>query len=576
MSRLIIFFLISILVLGGCASKKLCDHIELQEGRLSLNENERILVCGSDKSAEGWKDVPIPQARYQLNVILQNKGYLNAKFERQGETLKVWPGDRRKISSLEVTGGGGLVKPEKKRKVVGEALEPEKLDEISDWVKLVLRSRGYACPQVNLNAQAWDGLVRVDIEQGARQKVSRIEVVGLEGLDEDVLARFRAFHDGDFYDVRETQLTTSRMMDQGLFQSAYFVTQCKGDEVDLKLMTAVGKPRIFRFGLGASTEEFPFADVWFKNTKLDNMASNLTANAHVSNILQSLEAGSELYILPYTKRTYFGPRFKVSRESERAFEVLYAKAGADIGRTWDWGNARYKGRAGPTLNYTDTMRGEGPSGAKYLSWEGSLSTMNHVYEVFTRDQREGWIGTFDYRGQREGLGSEINVDQYKLSIKYLWNIGGYFPPLFVLATRAAATAVDSKQDLEGENRERLPLDYRIFLGGDQSLRGFARQSLDNGGRGYLTALEGGFELRLIEEVPYKLEPFILWDVARVGDSRYTLKKPIFTSYGGGLRWASPFGTLRGSLAKGRIYRGNDTTDSYRQETVGFLSFGREF
>ena len=84
------------------------------------------------------------------------------------------------------------------------------------------------------------------------------------------------------------------------------------------------------------------------------------------------------------------------------------------------------------------------------------------------------------------------------------------------------------------------------------------------------------KLRLIEELPYRLQPFLLWDVARLGDRRWTLDEPQFTSWGYGIRWASPFGTLRGSAAKGEIENGNASTVAYTREWVYFFSFGQEF
>jgi len=56
----------------------------------------------------------------------------------------------------------------------------------------------------------------------------------------------------------------------------------------------------------------------------------------------------------------------------------------------------------------------------------------------------------------------------------------------------------------------------------------------------------------------------------------TLDKPLFVSEGLGLRWASPFGTLRGSAARGMIWDGDDSTKEYPQEWVYFFSFGQEF
>jgi translocation and assembly module TamA len=564
--------------LFSCAHKeiKLCDNVTLKEGELKLSANEQVVVCGSSKGGEGWRDVPLPQAQYQLKVLLQEKGYLHPRFERNGGRLDVWSGPRAEFKDLKVEGAEGLLKASKKREVIGETITPDKLDEISQWAETELRSQGFGCPQVDVKAQVWDGIAKVSVSPGLRAKVGALKRTGLESLDEDTLARYLAFEPGDIYDVRETQVTVGRLLADGLIQSAYFTTQCHGDVVDLHLRADVGQPRLFRFGIGASTEELPFVDIWFKNTKLDDKASSLTATLHGSPRLQSLDLGTELYVLPWTKRSFFGPRFRFERKSEKFLEELSGKLGADLGRYWDMWKTRFRGRVGPTLNYVNTIQGEGPDDVSFLSWEGSLLAMSHVYEVGRATQWEGWDAGFEYDGQREGVGSYINVDRYEADFKQLWNLGSFSPPFLVLGTRFQGVAVDNRSKVSDPHAAKLPSDYRVFYGGDENLRGFSRKVLNNNDFGYLTAAYAGFELRLIRELPYALEPFILYDAAKLGDGRYNLDDPVFTSWGLGLRWASPFGTLRGSAARGEIYGEDKVADTYPQEWVYFFSFGQEF
>ncbi len=576
--RLAIFAAFVIFAFSSCAQRgtKLCDNIFLKEGELSLGRNEQVLVCGSSKGGEAWKDVPVPQAQYQIKVLLQEKGYLHPRFEREKNILYVWSGKRETISSFEITGADGLIQAGKKRKVVGQPMTPDKLDEISQWVETQLKSKGYACPEVSVKAQAWDGKVIATVNPGEHQTVGGITRVGLDEIDNEALARYQAFQAGDNYDVRETQLTVGRMLSDGLIQSAYFTAKCRGKEVDLLLKGSVGRPKLLTFGFGASTEEFPFVDLRFKNSKLDGRASSLTTTLYASPRAQTLDLTTELYVLPWSKRSFFGPRFHVGRKSEHQIEELRGKLGADLGRKWDMWNVRWLGKFGPSLNYVNTVQGIGPDEVSFLSLDGSLWAMSHLYEASTRDQFSGWEAKFDYRAQRKGVGSFVNVDRYEADFKQLWNIGHFSPPLFVLGARFEGIAVNANPVALGNNRNQLPSEYRIFYGGDQNLRGFSRQSLSNRDLGYLTAGYAGFELRLIEQLPWHLEPFLLYDIAKLGNARFEFEDPIFVSEGFGLRWASPFGTLRGSAAKGEIYNESGVAKDYPQEWVYFFSFGQEF
>lgn len=579
-ARTLLPLFFTLLALGACSShpRRLCDNIRLEEGRLELSKNAKLLVCGSGKRGqEGWADVPLPQAQYQINVLLQNEGYLHPRFERRGDELFVWSGPRDRIEKLVVNGAEHLVKASRKRKIIGQPLTPEKLDEVKRWVDTELQAQGYACPRVEIKAQAWDHTVVVNIDRNVRRRVGGFDYQGLAGLDTETIARYQATEPGAWYDVRDTQLTSSRMLADGLFQSAYVVDECKPpDLVELHLRASVGRPRIFRFGVGASTEEFPFARITFRNARLDDRASSFTSTLYASPRNQSLDAGAEFYRLPFSRRMFWAPRALVARSKERTGEYNRAEVGVDLGRYWDAWSTRMSARGGPLVTYVDTVEGIGPSRLTFLGWSARYAVMNHPYELGQREQREGWTSDFGYRGQRQGIGSPINVDRYELNAKYLWNPTRQAPPLFIVATRAQAVAVNANPVAFNQNSKTLPVDNRVFYGGDQNLRGFPRQSLSNDKFGYLTALYLGIELRLIEQLPYHLEPFLLIDSAQLGERRMTLDAPVYGSGGFGLRWASPFGTLRGSLARGRIYKENPDTAKYPQTWVAFVSFGQEF
>lgn len=553
-----------------------CPNIHVNDGELQLNENERVLVCGSGEGGDGWRSIPIPQSMLHLKTILQNEGYLTPRLERNGDSLEVWRGPQSEIKSIKIIGADEVLHADKKRKVIGYPLEPGKLNEVEAWAYAAIRRDGFACAQLTLEAHEWNGELEVKADLSTRKKIGTLEPGGLDGLDPSIINRYRPFESGQQYDIRKTQLLTSRLLGDGLFQSAYVIVRCHGDTVDLKLETSVGKPKIFRFGIGASTEKFPFLDLSFRNARLDNEASSFTTRLQLSKPEQILDFTSELYWIPGSSRSFFGPRFKIARTDESTVETNTASTGADIGRHFDWLDTRFIVRGGPTLNYVKTVRGAGPDNVLYPTVEGLVTLTGHDYEASVREQYEGWTAQFAYRGQNKGLGSKVDVNRYKIDFKSLWNIGVYSPPLFVIGTRIEGVVVDADAINESQNRDLVPVDDRIYMGGDDNLRGFTRQSINNGGLGYLTSIYIGFELRLIEELPYHLQPFLLWDGARLGNRRYTVDEPIYTSEGLGLRWASPFGTLRGSAARGRVLRGDASTSGFPDQWVYFLSFGQEF
>ncbi|MES3037639.1 MAG: BamA/TamA family outer membrane protein [Bdellovibrionota bacterium] len=535
-----------------------------------------VLVCGSDKSDFAWKEVPLLQAKYQLNVILQNLGYLNSQFVIQNEKLYVRKGPLTETEKLVLTGTNGIVDVEKKRKIIGYPIIPAKLDEVKKWAELAARRQGHACPEVTMKAEVWNKTIFADIEPGQSQTINEIVRSGYGDLDPESIHRFEAFRKGQRYNVIETQITADRMMAQGLFQNAYITPICNGDKVDLNFVTEVGKPKLLRFSVGGSTEEFPFTDVWYKDARLDNRASNYNARLHVSPVKQKIEVNSEFYIIPHSYTTFLGPRFLAEHLKERVYEMNRSEVGADLGRGWDISGVRLDGRIGPTVHYSKTLAGQGPPETTYLAWEGKLDFLSHALEAFSRNQYEGWDARLEYSGQREYLGSGKNIDRYDFNFKYLYNVNGYSPPLFVIASRFEGIMLDPHTRDQDQDILEIPLDLRIYYGGNENLRGFQRHALNNSSQGYLSAALAGFELRLIEVLPYHVEPFLLYDVAKLGKRQNVFMEPTFYSYGAGLRWVSPFGTLRGSAARGQIFNNNEDSNFYPTDWVFFISFGQEF
>ena len=575
--HLLKFFLAGFLATVAPAKEsKICQHIILHDGALKLNGNERVLVCGSNRGGEGWVDVPLPQAQLHLTAILRSLGYLKPRFERQGDELDVWQGERTRIQSLHVKDETGLLDPTRVRKILDRPLEPDRLNHVETWANQYSRSRGHACPVIVVEAHGWDGSINVDAKLGERQRIVSLDPGDLDGLNPAVLDRYQTFSMGDEYDVRKTGIMTNRLLASGIFQSAYITNTCAATETRLKLETSAGKPRILRLGIGGSTEELPFLDLTFKNTRLDEMASSFTALLHASPRRFTVGAQSELYWFPGWNRTFFGPRTDYTREIESSFESATAKVGGDGGINFDKGSTRFTARAGPTLNSTRTYRGLGPAVSSYPSIDASVALMSHVYEWGLRDQYQGWNANFQYHSQSRGLGSQINVSRYDLDIKHLWNIGAYWPPIFVLGSRIQTILVDAPNLTANANDQLLPTKERIYAGGDDNLRGFGRNEISNGDVGYLTFAYLGFELRLIEELPWHLQPFLLADAGQLSPVRYTLDPPIYVSQGFGLRWPSPLGTLRASAASGRVWRGTPKTDMIPQRWVYFFSFGQEF
>src|SRR5690606_22345461 len=130
---------------------------------ITLNENEKILICGTSES-RAWERVPLQQARYHLNIFLQNRGFFHSEYEIRDERLFVKVGSPTRIEGVYYSGQPPIFRRSTKRKTIGSAMTPAALDELQEWSTRYLRANGYACPFVTLSADPPTKSVTVHID----------------------------------------------------------------------------------------------------------------------------------------------------------------------------------------------------------------------------------------------------------------------------------------------------------------------------------------------------------------------------------------------------------------------------
>lgn len=555
---------------------KLCRDVFSESFNIELNTNEKILICGTERS-DGYENIPHLQKIQSLKVILQNRGFAFAEFEIKDEYLIVRRGSVAKVNALRFEGTPNNFHAEYKRKVVGETMNSSKLDEVEGWSKARLGHTGYPCHSVQLQAELPNRDLNVKLNSGPFQKFSSVDREGLDILDEQAVLRQEAFKLGWDYDAELVELSNQRLLRDGLVQSSYYSITCSEEGAKLIHHISIGQPRLLRVGLGASTEELPFLDILWKNQRLDPYGSQLGLSAHASNRIQNAQFFSEFFIFKKARDVSINPRFEVERRSEVAFEILTAKTGGDLSYRKEFKPFRAIVSSGPTVNYQNTVRGEGPTESKYLTVQGQLNLFTHSFEFYQVQQITGTNLSFQFLTQRKGVGSEINATHFLLKGKTLFNFKHYSPALWVNGFRwqVATTLSDELRGTQNQGTS-LPLEYRTYLGGVDSLRGFGRLSLNNSNLGYLSVFYIGYETRLVETLPFQIQPLLLFDYAKLGVRTLTLDPETFISYGGGVRWMSPFGPLRLVMAKGEVLNAQADRESTPKQWAFTASFGQEF
>lgn len=552
------------------ASVAVCPRLAFVGGDVSLTEAEKRLVCGDERS-EAWREVPSAQSTAFLRAFLQNRGYHEPVFEVGESSVTVTPGSRAEVRLFTARGQPEGLDPGKQRNIVGKVLTPKLLDEAKASLTAELQYRGYACPEVAVTADPRTGHVQAVVEPGKVLIVERVLDPKLDGIAQGVFRRFEAFNLGKPLDTRLLAVTAERIVGEALFMSAYYDVECGTGPPRIALRVVPAPARLLRIGVGVDTEGYVrFRGQW-KHALIGTRASSLESTLQGSYREQSFESLARMYLSP-SARLHLMPRILGERQNEARYEAAHAAVSVSPATSWDWQYFGIRTRTGPSYEYIRTYRGLGPVDDNYLVWQTRTDFLSHLYERYTRDPRTGWVARLETDSRVSGIHSDITAHHVRASGQRLFNVGRYDPPLFIAGARALAATTFVHE----ANQSRLSPTYLNFLGGDADFRGVGRKQLPGDETGFLSTAYAGLELRLGDWLPKRLQPFAFLDAAMGGRRRFELEPDIYYAPGAGLRWASPVGSMRLTLARGLTWRRGSTAAPPTPRWQFFFSFGREF
>lgn len=154
------------------------------------------------------------------------------------------------------------------------------------------------------------------------------------------------------------------------------------------------------------------------------------------------------------------------------------------------------------------------------------------------DPTDGMLVEAGVAWSSPALGADLDFLEYSGSV-------AIFEPLNRLTVFAVGVRYATRQILD--ERESLPIQERLFLGGDTSVRSFREGELgpsdaDNDPLGGLTRAVANAELRVRVLDPIELAGF--YDIGAIGRSTWHVDRPPGQGIGGGIRYVLPVGPIR--------------------------------
>lgn len=557
---------------------RVCDSLIIEgRERISFSNSEIRLLCG-DPKVKDWRVIPHSQTLFHLRTFLQSRGfYAITPSNLQDSVLRVSLGEPTLISSITLIDIPAGLRIWAADAFTGDRLTPDALSEIEQRVKHRLGQVGFACLELDTKGDAVTGKVTIRLTSGKPQNLVSIEEQPIPQLAPGTLRRFDAFVVGEIYNVDNMRLTGYRIVANGIVRNFFFESVCTDAGVVAKQNILEGHPREVSVGVGLNTDRGLMARASWTQTRLDSRGSSLTAAASASFKderfhSEQISIDSHWYFLNDPSRFHLRSLVKLKRLSDNRIDYLTGEVGISPATTWDTVSHGGFASLGPLVKREHKFRGEGRSRTYYLGLKGELNFLTHDFELRRSDPHSGFEWLNSMLVSRHGMLADYSANILQSRFTYLLPFGSLRRSELVFGVRTELSATILPDDEGG--LDSVPPSLRHYLGGSSNLRGFNFQEVP-GDQGALTSYFLGTELRAIGWLPFGLEILAFNDVGTASQRSLDFSDSWFTSPGAGLRWPSPAGVLRLSMAHGFVLGSNFQGDT-RSHWQFHLTLGEEF
>jgi len=393
--------------------------------------------------------------------------------------------------------------------------------------------------QATVDPQTRKAVLTVVLDSGPPFAFGATTITGLKRYPSLIVERLNPIEPGSAYSQSKLLDFQARLQDSPYFSSAQASAQidpARPADVPVRVEVVERPSRKLGFGIGASTNTGARGQVEYQHLDFLGRAWRFTTRLKVETKTQSLTAEVQV---PRTAHGYLDSANAFSARADIEGEVD-TKHGIGAKR------ARVQGKIETALAVQYQTENRQIEGAE--SDRSRALTLNYSWTRRDVDNllypTRGTLLNAQLGGAAEALLSDRNFVRTYVKVAHhrpLGDRGGVVLRGELGATLAAA-------------RQGIPSDFLFRAGGDQSVRGFAYQSL---GVSEGDAIVGGRYLGVASaEYVHWLKPnwgaALFYDVGAAADQLRDFS--LFHGYGAGARWRSPVGPLNLDVAYGQEVR----------------------
>jgi len=395
----------------------------------------------------------------------------------------------------------------------------------------------YTVHEIRIDETARFARITLVLETGAKYFFSDVTIEGASDYPDAFLRRYITFTPGDVFSYTRLAESQIQLNNSERFREVIVLAekeQAQDFKIPVQILLKPMPRRGLKPGIGYGTDTGARFSLRYRDFNMFHKGQELSSNLFISERLQGLATS---YIIPSDKdiRTFTSAQINIQREDITTYTSQLISL--ELARSSSFGNQK-QGTAYVKFQQEEYTIGNQDSSARYVL-PGIRFSDNH-YDNMIRPT-SGFRYALDLRGTSQALGSTTQLLQLLTEASHIVPL----PWRLSLATSARANITFFSDPLSD-----LPPSLRFFAGGDQSVRGYAYQSLGPrdasgnvvGGKHLLT---GCVELQRAILEDWAVSVF--YNAGNAFDSFTDVT--LFQAAGFGVHYFTPVGALNLSVAR---------------------------
>ncbi len=494
----------------------------------------------------------------EIKALVATEGYFSASVEastdsqtdRSSVKFNVRPGEQATISEIELRFTGDILQqtPDdqpgihqlkaewglvKNKPFTQEAWDQEKRKLLSELVVYRYPNARIVQSRAEVNSKTNSVRLSVSVDSGNHRRFGELAISGLQRYPESIIRNLNQIKAGDDYNQNSLLRLQSDLQSAGYFSNVEVIANVNQDTVapiPVEVRLTESKSIKVGVGVGASTNTGARTQLTYSDLNLLGRGWRLNTSLRLEQRAQSLNAS---VTLPTTEEGY---RDSFSNHTAREDIENQVLTTSNFGVQRSWGTYRFEQSMGANYLIEHSKVKDVESSRK------DAATLS--YGVTLRRTDHELMPTRGYLFNANFTGAPVDSLSEGTFLRSYVKTQLYYPLTrsTQLMTRLEVGAVT------GANS--APATYLFRAGGDQSVRGYAYQSL---GVTEGNAIVGGRYLLTgsVEIVQWLTNQWGIALFADFGDAANDTSeiRPVY-GYGLGGRWKSPVGPLGADIAYG--------------------------